>query len=69
MESQDEQLDALKKRETLTDAEMQDLIKLSPTGTFKSGPNLNKLGLVDINMKLLNLFWKCQDDIYSLRNT
>ena len=54
MKSQNERLGARKKRETLTDAEMQELIKLSPGGTFKSLPNLKNLGVVDIERAFQN---------------
>lgn len=54
MNSQDKRLDELKKKDTLTDAEMQELIKLSPSGTFKSGPNVKKLGVVDIEKAFQN---------------
>ena len=36
-------------KDTLTDAEMEELIQLSPSGTFKSGPNLFTIGVIDVD--------------------
>ena len=50
----DERLAELRKKETLTHSEMQELIRLSPAGSFKSGPNLLKIGIVDIEQAAQN---------------
>ncbi len=42
-------LEELRAKDTLTDEEMEELIHLSPSGTFKSGPNLITMGVVDID--------------------
>ncbi|MCK4734126.1 MAG: hypothetical protein KAT65_16860, partial [Methanophagales archaeon] len=54
MNSQEKRLGELKKKDTPTDAEMQELRKLSPSGTFKSLPNMKKLGVVDIKKAFQN---------------
>ncbi len=48
-------LEELKDKETLTDNEMAELIQLSPPGTFKTGPNLKTMGVVDIERAFDNL--------------
>ena len=48
-------LEELKEKETLTDDEMAELIRLSPTGTFKTGPNLITMGVVNIGTAFDNL--------------
>lgn len=42
-------LSDLKEKETLTHEEMLELVRLSPPGAFKTGPNLLTLGVVDVN--------------------
>lgn len=44
----------IQRKETLTDAEMEELIKLRPTGTFKSLPNIKTLGVVDVQRAFHN---------------
>lgn len=41
-------LQELRAKETLSDEEMQKLIRLNPSGTFKTGPNLVTMGVVDV---------------------
>ena len=48
-------LEELKEKETLTDDEMAEFIRLSPPGSFKSGPNLITMGVVDIGKAFENL--------------
>ncbi len=48
-------LEELRSKETLTDKEMNDLIRLSPPGSFKSGPNLKALGVADVDRAFKNL--------------
>ncbi|MDD5222693.1 MAG: hypothetical protein PHE84_01770 [bacterium] len=55
MENNNERIKELKKKEELTDKEMQELIALSPPGTFKKGPNLQNIGVVDIEKAFKNL--------------
>jgi hypothetical protein len=47
-------LEALRAKETLTDEEMKELIPLSPSGTFKTGPNLIAMGVVNVDMAFGN---------------
>lgn len=55
MKSPSERLFELRQKSTLTDAEMRELVQLSPKGTFKSGPNLLDLGVVDLEQFHKNL--------------
>ena len=48
-------LEELRNKEALTDDEMAELIRLSPPGTFKKGPNLTTMGIVDIGRAFDNL--------------
>ena len=41
-------LEELRTEETLSDEEMQELIRLSPSGAFNTGPNLVTMGVVDV---------------------
>jgi hypothetical protein len=54
MDEKEKRLTELKELETLTDAQMEDLIRLSPPSTFKTLPNLHKLGVVNIQQADLN---------------
>jgi hypothetical protein len=54
MDKEEKRLAELGKLETLTDAEMQELVRLRPSGTFKTGPNLLTLGVVDLEQAFLN---------------
>lgn len=54
LNDKERRLAELSKLDTLTDAEMQELVRLSPSGTFKTGPNLIALGVVDVNQAFLN---------------
>ena len=47
-------LDELKSKETLTDKEMNELVALSPKGTFKSMPNILDAGVVDLKQFIEN---------------
>lgn len=49
-----ERLAELEGKETLTDAEMQELMRLKPPGSFSSGPNLLKLGVADVSIAFDN---------------
>lgn len=48
MKSPSERLYELWEKTTLTDAEMRELVQLSPKGTFKKGPNVLDLGVIDL---------------------
>lgn len=48
-------LEELRAKENLTGEEMQELIRLSPSGTFKTGHNLITMGVVDVNRAFENL--------------
>lgn len=52
--TQEQRLKELGRKEKLTDAEMQELTRLSPPTTFKSGPNLLKIGVTDIKKAFQN---------------
>jgi hypothetical protein len=54
MNDKEKRLAELGQLKTLTDAEMQELMRLSPHGTFKTLPNLLTLGVVDLNQAFLN---------------
>jgi len=41
-------LQELGAKETLSDEEMKEIIRLSPSGTFKTFPNLVTMGVVDV---------------------
>ena len=43
-----DRLSELRSKEQLTHEEMLELVRLSPAGTFKNGPNLLTLGIVDL---------------------
>jgi hypothetical protein len=47
--NKEKRLAELKMKDTLTNAEMDELIQLSPSGTFKSGPNLLTIGVIDVD--------------------
>ena len=47
--NKEKRLAELKMKDTLTDAEMEELIQLSPSGTFKSGQNLLIIGVIDVD--------------------
>ena len=47
--NKEKRLAELKMKDTLTDAEMEELIQLSPSGTFKSGSNLFTIGVIDVD--------------------
>lgn len=49
-----QRLKELRDKESLTNPEMQELIRLSPLGTFKSGPNLLTIGITDVDMAFKN---------------
>lgn len=51
----EKRLEELKSKETLTDDEMNELIRLSPSGSFKSVPNLKAMGVVDVARAFENL--------------
>lgn len=53
--SRETRLRELRAKDTLTDKEMDDLIRLSPSGTFRKGPNLTTMGVVDIARAFKNL--------------
>lgn len=55
MKSLSQRLYELRQKSTLTDAEMSELVQLSPEGTFKTGPNLLDLGVVDLEQFHTNL--------------
>lgn len=52
--TQEQRLEELRAKETLTDVEMQELIRLSPPTTFKSGPNLLSIGVTDLEKAFEN---------------
>lgn len=54
MDYKEKRLAELSQLETLTDAEMQELMRLRPPQTFKTLPNLMTLGVVDLNQAFLN---------------
>lgn len=54
MDDKEKRLAALSQLETLTDAEMQELVWHQPPGTFKKLPNLLTLGVVDLKQASLN---------------
>ncbi len=54
MDDTEKRLAELSQLETLTDAEMQELVRLRPFGTFKTPPNLLTLGVVDLDQAFLN---------------
>lgn len=54
MDDEKKRLAELAQLETLTDTEMQELVRLRPPGTFKTLPNLLTLGVVDVNQAFLN---------------
>jgi hypothetical protein len=45
----EDRLKELRAKETLTDEEMNELIRLSPPSSFKTGPNLKTMGVVDVD--------------------
>lgn len=50
-------LEHLQSKETLTSAEMEELIKLSPPGTFKALPamaNFKNIGVIDLSKAIDN---------------
>jgi hypothetical protein len=47
-------LDELRGKETLTNEEMKELIKLSQTGAFKKGPNMLTMGVTDVRRAFEN---------------
>jgi hypothetical protein len=49
-----ERLEELRQKEELTDTEMNELMTLSPPGTFVKAPNLIELGVVDIARAIRN---------------
>ena len=54
-EAEKRRLAELEKLETLNDAEMQELIKLSPPTRFKKLPNIATLGAANIEQAFANL--------------
>lgn len=50
----EDRLTELKEKEELTHEEMLDLMRLSPPATFKKGPNLLTLGVVDLLQFITN---------------
>jgi hypothetical protein len=54
-ETSPSRLEYLRTLETLTDAEMNELIALSPSGIFKDGGNFADLGVVDVGRAFANL--------------
>lgn len=54
MDDKEKRLAKLSGLETLTDAEMQELVRLRPPGAFKTGPNLLTLGVVNLEQAFLN---------------
>ena len=51
----EKRLAELNKKEVLTDAEINELMALSPSGTFKSGPNLLTIGIKNLTSFVDNL--------------
>ncbi|MEW5911890.1 MAG: hypothetical protein AB1814_04995 [Thermodesulfobacteriota bacterium] len=49
-----DRLSELRKKETLTDKEMQELVNLSPPGTFAKGPNLHDIGVANLEQFIKN---------------
>jgi hypothetical protein len=54
MDEKEKRLAELSRLETLTDAEMQELVSLRPPGMFKTLPNALTLGVVDLKQAVLN---------------
>lgn len=54
MDDKEKRLAELSGLGTLTDAEMQELVRLRPPGAFKTGPNLLTLGVVNLDQAFLN---------------
>jgi hypothetical protein len=52
--SNEDRLKELRGKETLTDDEMKELIRLSPPSTFKSLPDMQTLGVTDIECAFQN---------------
>src|SRR3972149_1552452 len=52
--SNEDRLKELRAKETLTDEEMNELIRLSPPNPFKTGPNLKTMGVVDVDQAFEN---------------
>src|SRR5918911_288518 len=52
--SDEKRLEELKSKEVLTDEEMNELIRLSSPGSFKTGPNLKTMGVVDVDRAFEN---------------
>ncbi len=52
--SNEDRLKELKAKDTLSDEEMNELIRLSPPSTFKSLPNMQTLGITDIDRAFQN---------------
>ncbi len=50
MSVNEQRLAELKQLETLSDAEMKELISLQPSGTLRSLPNLLNIGVVDLHI-------------------
>jgi hypothetical protein len=53
--NKEKRLAELKNKEVLTDAEINELMVLSPSGTFKSGPNLLTIGIKNLTSFVDNL--------------
>ncbi len=54
MDNKEKRLAELNQLETLSDAEMQEFVRLRPPETFKTLPDLSTLGVVDLNQAFLS---------------
>jgi len=55
MANKDDRLAELKDKEELSDAEMEELVRLSPPGSFLAGPAFSSLGMIDVDKAFENL--------------
>lgn len=55
MSNDEQRLTELRAKDQLTDAEMQELIRLSPAGTFLKLPRLQSMGVIDLAVMMKNL--------------
>ena len=66
--SPEQRLKELRGKKTLTDSEKQELIQLSPSGTFKSGPNLLTIGVTDFDKAFKNFKEGPERSRHALKN-
>ena len=66
--SNENRLEELKAKDILTDEEMSELIRLSRPRSFKSGPNLKAMGIIDVNRAFENYKEGSARSRYALEN-